>query len=175
MTQEAVCIFCKLPYLLRKMSADFRYIQQNAEKENIFMEIKYDLSRFVIAHQRDYQTALSEIKGGRKTSHWMWYIFPQIEGLGFSSMSQLYAIKDDGEAKAFLDDPYLGANLREICEVLYGLGTSDALEVFGRPDDMKLCSCMTLFDYVSGEGIFGRILEKFFDGKRDSRTLEKLI
>ena len=145
------------------------------EKEVIFMEIKYDLSRFAEAHQRDYQTALSEIKRGRKTSHWMWYIFPQIKGLGFSSMSVYYGITDAGEARAFLDDPYLGANLREICEALYELGTSDALQVFGSPDDMKLCSSMTLFDYVSGGEIFGRVLNKFFCGRRDSRTLEKLI
>lgn len=138
------------------------------------MEKTYDLSRFVIAHQRDYQTALSEIKRGRKTSHWMWYIFPQIEGLGFSSMSQLYAIKDEGEAKAFLADSYLGSNLREICEALYGLESNDAFAVFGSPDDRKLRSSMTLFEYVSGEEIFGRILEKFFDGKRDSYTLRKL-
>ncbi len=134
----------------------------------------YDLSRFVHAHQRDYQTALSEIKRGRKTSHWMWYIFPQIEGLGMSSMSQFYAIKDAGEAKAFLDDPYLGANLREISEVLCGLETCNALEVFYRPDDTKLRSSMTLFYHVSGEDVFGKVLDKFFDGRRDGRTLHKL-
>ena len=139
------------------------------------MTVNYDLSRFVYAHQRDYQTALAEIKSGRKISHWMWYIFPQIKGFGFSSMSQLYAITDADEARAFLADPYLGTNLREICEALYGLETSDALEVFGSPDDMKLCSSMTLFDFVSGGEIFGKILDKFFCGRWDSRTLEKLI
>ena len=108
-----------------------------------------DLSRFIIAHKRDFDKAYKEISNGKKTSHWMWYIFPQIIGLGRSSVSEYYAIKNIEEAKAFLDDPYLGGNLCSICEALLKLHSSNATEIFGRPDDMKLRSSMTLFSTVS--------------------------
>ena len=103
---------------------------------------QYDLSRYVTAQQRDYQSALTEIKNGKKVSHWMWYIFPQIRGLGKSSTSQFYAIQSLDEAKAFLEHPYLGHNIIEISEALLSLDTSDAYEVFGKPDNMKLKSSM---------------------------------
>ena len=132
---------------------------------------QYDLSRYVTAQQRDYQSALTEIKNVKKVSHWMWYIFPQIRGLGKSSTSQFYAIQSLDEAKAFLEHPYLGHNIIEISEALLSLDTSDAYEVFGKPDDKKLCSSMTLFAIASeGPSIFQKVLEKYFSGKYDSRT-----
>ena len=133
-----------------------------------------NLSRFTSAHKRDFETALREIKNGRKYSHWMWYIFPQIYGLGFSATSQHYAMRSIDEAKAFLDDPYLGANLREICNALLELPTDDAYYIFGSPDDMKLCSSMTLFAVASDEDIFRKVLDKYYDGKKDRKTLEIL-
>ena len=132
-----------------------------------------DISRFTQAHRTSYQEALSEIKRGRKTSCWMWYIFPQIGGLGYSSTSRYYAIKDLDEARAFLQDPYLGGNLIEISRVLLTLDTNNATAVFGRPDDLKLHSCMTLFAYISEEGsVFHQVLDKYFDGKPDRESLD---
>lgn len=136
----------------------------------------YDLSRFVKAQQEDYQCALSEIKAGQKRSHWMWYIFPQIIGLGRSSTSEYYAIRDFGEAKAFLEDAYLGGNLVEICKALLELDSNNATKIFGRPDDMKLKSSMTLFACADGDenSIFMKVLDKFFDGQSDRRTMQIL-
>lgn len=133
-----------------------------------------NLSRFTNAHKRDYDTALREIKNGRKHSHWMWYIFPQIYGLGFSATSQHYAMRSLDEAKAFLADPYLGSNLREICNALIALESNNAHAVFGSPDDMKLRSSMTLFAAASDEEIFQNVLNKFYGGVADSKTLEIL-
>ena len=131
-----------------------------------------DLSRFVEAQRRDYPTALKEIRNGKKESHWMWYIFPQLRGLGESQTSQRYAVRDLEEARAFLADPYLGGNLREISEALLSLETDDPRAVFGRPDDMKLRSSMTLFALVSEEGsVFHRVLDKYCGGRLDARTL----
>jgi uncharacterized protein (DUF1810 family) len=143
--------------------------------EVINMNQNIDLSRFVEAHKRDYQTALGEIKNGRKESHWMWYIFPQIQGLGRSSISQYYAIQSLSEAAAFLKDPYLGNNLVEICQLLLSLKTNNATEVFGRPDYIKLKSSMTLFSLVPETNtVFQDVLNKYFGGKRDYRTLKIL-
>ncbi len=134
-----------------------------------------DITRFIEAHKHSYQTALAEIRNGRKTTHWMRYIFPQIHGLGYSSTSQYYAIQSLDEAAAFLQDPYLGGNLREICHVLLSLETDDATEVFGKPDDKKLKSSMTLFSLVAdADPVFQNVLNKFFGGKRDYRTLKIL-
>lgn len=134
-----------------------------------------DLSRFRDAQKRDFQEVLSEIRNGRKETHWMWYIFPQIHGLGYSSISQYYAIKDLQEAKDFLKDPTLGKNLKEICEALLILETDDPHEVFGSPDDMKLLSCMTLFEQADPENkVFPKVIEKFYHGRRDQKTLEIL-
>ena len=136
-----------------------------------FMNETPNLQRFIDAHRSDYATALEEIKNGKKLSHWMWYIFPQIEGLGKSYTSQKYAIHSLKEAKAFLEDPYLGKNLLEICDALMQLETNNATTLMGRPDDMKLKSSMTLFAYVADENsVFLRVLEKFFCGKHDGRT-----
>lgn len=134
-----------------------------------------DLTRFIEAHRQSYQSALSEIRNGRKTSHWMWYIFPQLLGLGCSPTSLYYAIRDLDEAEAFLRNPYLGGNLLEICRALLTLHTDDATAVFGKPDDMKLRSSMTLFSLVDGcDPVFREVLDKYFGGKRDLRTLELL-
>ena len=131
-----------------------------------------DLQRFKEAQKRDFDTALSEIRRGRKQSHWMWYIFPQIQGLGFSSTSVYYAIQNMAEAEDFLNDPYLGANLRTISEALLELDTDDPYQIFGSPDHLKLLSCMTLFEAAEGEGgVFTQVIEKYYDGRRDDKTL----
>lgn len=135
----------------------------------------HDLARFVEAQAGDYGTALAEIRAGRKRSHWMWYIFPQIDGLGFSSMARRYAIKSLDEARAYLDHPVLGPRLVEITEAALAVEGRSAHEIFGSPDDMKLRSCATLFARAASEGsVFSRLLDRFFDGKPDVRTLELL-
>jgi len=133
------------------------------------------LQRFLDAQQHDYPVALSEIKNGKKHGHWMWYIFPQIAGLGFSETSKFYAIKDIAEAKVFLEHPVLGSRLIAICEALLPLTSNNALSIFGSPDDMKLRSSMTLFSAVPGaDPVFNAVLDKFFTGIRDERTMEKI-
>ena len=137
--------------------------------------MNYELSRFLRAQETDYPIALAEIRSGRKRSHWMWYIFPQLKGLGRHSMSEYYGIKDLDEAKAYLADPILGKHLIEICEALLSLDTNDAAEVMGHPDDKKLRSSMTLFDAATDSSdIFSRVLDKFYGGKKDHLTLEIL-
>jgi uncharacterized protein (DUF1810 family) len=139
------------------------------------MEANVDLKRFLDAQRQDYQTALKEIKAGKKRSHWMWYIFPQIAGLGFSSTSVYYSIKSMEEASAYLNHPVLGANLLEITKILLQLPERNARAILGSPDDMKLKSCMTLFAYVPGsEAVFKQVLDEFFDGQMDSKTLQIL-
>lgn len=133
-----------------------------------------DLKRFADAQQSSFATALSEIQNGKKRSHWMWYIFPQIHGLGVTPTSQYYAIRSLQEAKDFLADPYLGSNLIKITSALMDLNTNNASEVFGFPDDLKLRSSMTLFAQVSDFDVFQKVLDKFFDGKPDDRTLSIL-
>ena len=132
-----------------------------------------DLSRFLKAQEHDYEQALSEIRSGRKSSHWMWYIFPQIQGLGFSSTAQYYAIRDLQEAKDYLAHPVLGARLKEISSALLDLEGLSASEIFGYPDDLKLRSCMTLFRMADlDEPIFLEVLEKYYDGEPDFRTVD---
>jgi len=130
-----------------------------------------DLSRFASAQRKSYEGALEEIRRGFKTGHWMWYIFPQIIGLGSSATCLHYSIKNLQEAKAFLRDPYLGKNLREISGELLKLSESNPSRIFGWPDDMKLCSCMTLFAIADPEErVFQQVLDKFYGGRRDSST-----
>jgi uncharacterized protein (DUF1810 family) len=132
----------------------------------------YDLDRFVQAQEGDYERALSEVRAGRKRSHWMWYIFPQYDGLGFSPTSRRYSIKSVAEAQAYLAHPVLGPRLTECAEAALRVEGRSALEVFGSPDDMKLRSCATLFAHVSPAGsVFERLLSKYFDGERDDKTL----
>ena len=136
------------------------------------MIMSIDLKRFVVAQERDYAVALAEIRGGRKRSHWMWYIFPQLVGLGHSPMAQRYGIRDMEEAAAYLEDGVLGPRLVEISRALMGLATSDATAVMGTPDDLKLRSCMTLFSMAPGaDEVFMEVLGKFFGGRRDERTV----
>lgn len=133
----------------------------------------YNLHRFITAQERDYSTALVEIKEGHKRSHWMWYIFPQIQGLGLSGTSKYYAIKDLAEAEAYLSHPVLGCRLIEICHALLEVMGSDAHAIFGSPDDMKLRSSMTLFAAVAGaDVVFRDVLDKFFGGTRDATTMQ---
>ena len=135
----------------------------------------YDLARFLEGQKGDYQQAISEIRSGRKRSHWMWYIFPQFEGLGFSTTSQHYAIKSIGEAEAYLRHPVLGPRLLECARATLALHGRSASEVFGSPDDMKLRSCATLFASVSPAGsVFEQLLDKYFGGERDDKTLKLL-
>ena len=135
----------------------------------------YDLSRFLEAQKNSYETALREIKAGRKRSHWMWYIFPQIRGLGYSAMAQHYAIRDPNEAREYLQHPVLGPRLVEISEALLALDESDPRRVMGSPDDLKLRSCMTLFQSAApDQPVFGKVLDKFYGGRPDGRTLEML-
>lgn len=134
-----------------------------------------DVNRFLDAQQKDYATALAEIKSGRKRSHWMWYIFPQIQGLGFSQTSKFFAIKNRGEAIAYLKHPVLGERLIEISKELLKLPASNANAIFGSPDDLKLRSCMTLFAALPGaHPVFEAVLMKFFEGVGDEHTLELL-
>ena len=136
---------------------------------------KFNIARFYEPHRTSYDSALREIKNGRKTSHWMWYIFPQLKGLGRSDMSLYYGINGIEEAKAYMEDELLRAHLEEISAALLELETSDAHAVFGSPDDKKLKSSMTLFAVLCGENsVFQQVLDKFFGGKPDYRTLKEL-
>jgi uncharacterized protein (DUF1810 family) len=135
----------------------------------------HNLSRLVRAQEEDYEQALAEIRSGRKRSHWMWYIFPQIDGLGSSSMSGRYSIKSLAEAEAYLNHPILGPRLVECAEAALGVEGRSALDIFGTPDEMKLRSCATLFACVSPAGsVFDRLIEKYFRGQRDVKTLHLL-
>ena len=134
-----------------------------------------DLSRFVAAQATDYAPALAEMRAGRKRSHWMWYIFPQVQGLGFSETSRFYGIQDLAEAAAYLQHPVLGPRLVAIGEALLALPGSNATSIMGSPDDMKLRSAMTLFGAVPGAPpVFEAVLAKFFGGKPDDKTLRLL-
>ena len=135
----------------------------------------HDLSRFEQAQEGDYARALTEIRRGRKRSHWMWYIFPQLEGLGLSPVSRRYAIKSLGEAEAYLSHPVLGPRLVECAQAVLSVEGRSALEIFGAPDEMKLRSCATLFAHVSPAGsAFHQLLDTYFQGERDGRTLQLL-
>ena len=132
-----------------------------------------NLKRFIDAQEADYQIALSEVKNGKKQSHWMWYIFPQIQGLGFSETSKFYAIKDLKEAEEFLKHVILGVRLIHICNELVKLKGNDANKIFGSPDDVKLKSSATLFSSLPDTNpVFQSVLDKFFNGKKDSKTLQ---
>lgn len=132
-----------------------------------------DLKRFLDAQEEDFETALAEIRTGRKRSHWMWYIFPQIAGLGFSSTARFYAIKTRTEAEEYLRHPVLGKRLIEISEALLEIEDKTANQVFGSPDDLKLKSSMTLFGALNDTNpVFQKVLDKYYDGGTDARTLE---
>jgi len=135
-----------------------------------------NLGKFLKAQETDYAIALSEIKDGKKRSHWMWYIFPQIQGLGFSETSKYYAIKDIAEAQSFLNHPVLGDRLVAICQALLNLKENNANKIFGSPDDVKLKSSMTLFTALSEtDPVFQLVLDKFFHGEKDKVTLQLIL
>jgi uncharacterized protein (DUF1810 family) len=135
----------------------------------------YDLNRFVVAQGGHYAQVLAEIRSGRKRSHWMWFVFPQIEGLGSSPMARQYSIKSLAEARAYLQHPVLGPRLVECSEAACAVEGRSAHEIFSTPDDLKLRSSATLFDAVSSpEAVFNRLLVKFFHGERDPKTLALL-
>ena len=135
----------------------------------------FDLGRFVAAQEDTYAAALSEIRSGTKRSHWIWFIFPQVAGLGSSPMAQRYAIRSRAEAQAYLDHPILGGRLSECVEALLSVNGRSANQIMGSPDDLKLLSSMTLFANVSGAGsLFERALDKFFSGEKDHKTVDFL-
>jgi len=134
-----------------------------------------NLSRFIEAQKNDYQKALSEIINGRKQSHWMWYIFPQIDGLAFSSTSKFYSIKNLDEAQQYLNHPVLGTRLIEISNALLSLKSRNPNQILGSPDDLKLKSSMTLFSSLTETNpVFQKVLDEFFNGAKDDKTLQIL-
>jgi uncharacterized protein (DUF1810 family) len=142
------------------------------------------LERFVEAQEKiyiqtatkTYDLALSEIRNGKKVTHWMWYIFPQLEGLGISYKSNFYGLKDLAEAEAYIQHPILGYRLIEISQALFALNETDPEKIVGHGDHNKLCSSMTLFSKVrNGHPIFHQVLEKYYSGKMDEKTLKKVV
>lgn len=135
-----------------------------------------EINHFIKAHEISYSIARSEVKNGRKISHWMWYIFPQVYGLGCSDTAEYYAIYSLRQAYAFLWDPCLGGHLKELCDILLSLPTNDPVEIFGFVDSMKLQSCMTLFGNLTSPGtdLFKEVLEKYFEGEECPFTLKTL-
>ena len=135
----------------------------------------YELNRFISAQKGVYDRVLAELRGGQKRTHWMWFIFPQIDGLGHSPTTRLYAIKSLDEARQYLGHPVLGARLMESAEAVLAVSGLSVSDIFGHPDDWKLQSSMTLFALVAEPGsVFERVLEKYYQGKRDARTLQIL-
>lgn len=136
-----------------------------------------NLSRFLDAQQQTYQQAYAEVQAGEKQTHWMWYIFPQLKGLGVSNMSEFYGITGSDEAMAYLAHPILGSRLREICQLLMESHTDSAVAIFGTPDYLKLHSCLTLFAMVEDDddSIFNQVINKFFGGNYDQETVSLLL
>lgn len=135
----------------------------------------YHLHRFEEAQAHDYPQALAELLDGKKRTHWIWYIFPQIDGLGSSPAARYYAISGLAEARAYLDHPTLGPRLRECCAAIMTIRNSTAREILGTPDDLKLRSCATLFaQLTTADSVFSRLLDRFFEGQPDQRTLALL-
>jgi uncharacterized protein (DUF1810 family) len=139
------------------------------------MDTKYNLQRFVDAQAPVYERVLGELRAGRKRSHWMWFIFPQVAGLGHSDMAQKYAIGSTDEAAAYLAHPVLGPRLRESAQLVAEIDDKPIDEIFDSPDDRKFQSSMTLFaDVAPDEAVFQVNLDKYFDGRADPATLERL-
>lgn len=132
------------------------------------------MKRFIEAQQKDYARALAEIRAGRKRTHWIWYIFPQIQGMGYSYNTKYYSIKDINEAREYLNDETLGPRLREITSALLAVEGRTALEILAEPDVYKVQSCMTLFDHISPNDIFNQVLVKYYNGVRCSYTINAL-
>ena len=133
---------------------------------------QYNLNRFIEAQERTYKGAMLELARGRKDSHWIWYIFPQIDGLGNSETTKVYSIKSLEEGRAYLEHPLLGQRLIDSCEMLLGHEEASIDEIMGFPDDLKLLSSMTLFEFISGENsIFTKIIEVYFENNQDENSL----
>ena len=134
-----------------------------------------DLQRFVQAQEARLDDVLAELAAGRKHTHWMWFVFPQLRGLGHSQMARHFGLQSRGEAAAYLAHPLLGPRLRECVELVLAVDGRSAHAIFGSPDDLKLRSCLTLFREIDGAGgVFGKTLEKYFDGEPDATTLQLL-
>jgi len=134
-----------------------------------------NLSRFTSAQEGIFENVLAELRSGQKRTHWMWFIFPQIDGLGHSSTTRYYSIKSKNEARNYLDHPVLGARLVKCAELLLAIDGKSVTDIFGFPDDIKLKSCMTLFATVAGpDSVFAHVLEKYFDGQQDEKTISLL-
>ena len=137
--------------------------------------MQFDLNRFVTAQNGVYDAAVAELRSGRKRTHWMWFVFPQIEGLAMSATSKHYAIRSLAEARAYLYHPTLGSRLIECCETLLALEGRTAAQIFGYPDDLKLRSSMTLFSIADPtRTVFQSVLDKYFDSTPDERTVQIL-
>ncbi|MFH7001617.1 DUF1810 domain-containing protein [Flavobacterium bizetiae] len=133
------------------------------------------IERFIRAQQDAYPQALEEIRSGRKQTHWMWFVFPQIRGLGFTDYNVYFGLKDLDEAREYLNDPVLGKRLVEISQAVLGLNGKTALEIFGKPDQRKLRSCMTLFSRIAdADPVFGKVLQKYYGGILDEKTISIL-
>jgi uncharacterized protein (DUF1810 family) len=145
------------------------------ESETVDRDDPYELNRFISAQKGVHDRVLAELRDGLKRTHWMWYIFPQIDGLGHSPTTRLYSIKSLDEARQYLSHPVLGARLVENAEAVLAVSGRSASDIFGHPDDWKLQSSMTLFALVAEPGsVFECVLEKYYEGKRDARTLQIL-
>lgn len=141
--------------------------------ETIYRDDPYDLRRFTKAQRNTYDRVLTELRNGKKQTHWMWYIFPQIDGLGHSATSKRYAIKSIEEARQYLNHPVLGKRLLECVKVILAIEGRSISEIFGHPDDMKLKSSMTLFTCIpNSPSVLFRVLDKYFNGNRDVKTLQ---
>ncbi|WP_444915203.1 DUF1810 domain-containing protein [Microbulbifer sp. TRSA007] len=139
------------------------------------MAQSFHLERFVTAQEGSYERALSELHSGHKCSHWIWYIFPQVSGLGHSATSEHFGIKNLDEARAYLEHPVLGPRLKECCKELLQQNNLSAHQIFGSPDDLKLKSSMTLFSIADpNDKLFDEVLEKYYEGQKDPRTFEIL-
>jgi uncharacterized protein (DUF1810 family) len=136
------------------------------------MDDPHDLARFLAAQESVIDEVRAELRAGRKRSHWMWFVFPQLQGLGFSAMAQRYGIASLAEARSYLAHPVLGARLRECCTLMLQVPERSALQILGSPDDLKFRSCLTLFSLAApGEALFRQGLDRFYGGEPDARTV----
>ncbi|MCG3148588.1 MAG: hypothetical protein PCFJNLEI_02033 [Verrucomicrobiae bacterium] len=152
-----------------------KYLASEQPKPTTANPDPYNLDRFILAQEQVYDTALEELQSGQKETHWMWFIFPQIAGLGVSSTSTHYAIKSLDEARAYLQHPVLGTRLRVCANTVLKINGRTASDIFGYPDDLKLKSSMTLFEAAAvSDSAFAQVLAKYFNGERDEKTLQIL-
>ena len=156
---------------IKQLLASFK--KKETPKPEPKPRLDHSLERFVVAQERMYPRALEEVKNGKKVTHWIWYIFPQLKGLGTSNNSIYYGLDDIEEARAYLAHPILGARLREITTVVLE-ADKDVEDIFGGIDTIKVHSCMTLFAEIADDDLFAKVLEKYFEGEKDKKTLQLL-